>query len=159
MVPDRRLSPHFLLSELLHSDTAAANGIPNDPTEEHLANGQRLVTEILEPIRERCGPQHVNSGYRSHALNAIRGGADRSAHMEFFAGDLVPKACGRRALFDAVLASDLKFDQLIWEITWIHVGLVGPGGVQRRQVLQAFPNSRGVMQYAPFNPNDPRVAA
>ena len=158
VVPDRQLSRYFLLSELVHSDTAAGAGIPNDPTEEQIAHLQRLALELLDPIRARVGPIHVNSGFRSFALNARRGGSKTSAHMEAFAGDLVPKACSRREMFDEIRNSELKFDQLIWEVTWIHAGLVGPGGVQRRSVEMAFPGPNGVIRYEVFNPNDPRCA-
>lgn len=158
-VPDRRLTSHFWLSELLHSDTAAAQGIPNDPTDDQVRNLQRLCVFLLEPIRVKVGPLHVNSGFRSHTLNAVRNGSKNSAHMEAYAADVVPVACTRRQLFDAIRASGLPFDQLIFEMTWIHIGLVGPGGVQRRQVEMAFPGPSGAIKYEPFNPQDPRVAA
>src|SRR4051812_35326494 len=72
IVADQRLSPHFWLSELVHSDTAAGAGIPNDPTPEQVEHLERLCTTLLDPIRQRVGPIHVNSGFRSHTLNAVR---------------------------------------------------------------------------------------
>ena len=39
--PDRQLSPHFWLSELIRSDTAIRRGIPNDPTAAHDAALER----------------------------------------------------------------------------------------------------------------------
>lgn len=159
VVADRRMSPYFWLSELIHSDTAAGAGIPNDPSPDQVANLKRLCTNLLDPIRFRIGPIHVNSGFRSHTLNAVLGGSRTSAHMEGFAADIVPKGAGRRALFDAIRTSELPFDQLIWELTWVHVGLVGPHGVQRRSVEMAFPKSDGTVRYELFNPNDPRVTA
>ena len=66
-----RLSEHFSLNELTNSATAAAQGLPNTPDVEALANLSRLATTILEPVRALLGvPCRVTSGYRSPEVNA-----------------------------------------------------------------------------------------
>lgn len=156
MIPDLALGNYFMLSELLRSQTAQRLAIPNDPTDELLANGRRLVTELLDPVRALIGPIHIDSGLRLPAVNAAVGGASNSAHLLFLAGDCVPAAVSRRMMMDRVIASSLAYDQIIWEGSWVHLGLLGPGGVQRRQALMMFP-SGGKPGYSPYDTNDPRV--
>ena len=87
-VPDEQLSPHFKLSEMLDSGTGRSKGLSNEPSAEVLANLRKLCNEALEPIRALIGPMHVNSGYRSDAINKAVGGSTTSAHsyMELLAG-------------------------------------------------------------------------
>lgn len=63
------LSPHFSLEELTRSDTATRLGIENIPTQTYINNLILVCLYILEPVRTHFGVVHVNSGYRSLALN------------------------------------------------------------------------------------------
>lgn len=58
------LTPHFTLRELLHSDTAKARGIANDPNAAQLAALRHLCIHILEPVRAKFGPVRITSGFR-----------------------------------------------------------------------------------------------
>jgi hypothetical protein len=52
-----------------------------------------------------------------------------------------------------VAESDLPFDQVIYEGTWMHVGLLKEGVMTpRKQVLMAFGG-----QYFDYDKNDPRI--
>jgi len=157
------LSPHFALSEILFSPTAVRDHIANDPDpavndEQHLA---RLCNDLLEPVRNEFDALHVNSGLRRPLLNAhIAGSASVSAHMFGWAADVVPIRNGvtLKAIVDWVIASNLRYDQVIYEGTWVHLALFAPNGTaQRKQALMMFPDASGKPQYSPYLPNDPRV--
>lgn len=154
---DVQLSPHFKLSELLRTDKGRELGLPNDPSPEIVANLRKLCAEALEPIREKVGPLKVNSGYRSDAVNKAVGGSTTSAHSFGLAADLhPPKGC--KALMNAIIASGVKLDQLIFEHTWVHVGLLHPSTkTQRGQALSMFVVN-GKTTYEPFDPKDSRIA-
>lgn len=157
-VPDRQLSPHFKLSEMLNTQTGRSRGLANDPTPEIEANLERLCKEALEPIREICGPLKINSGYRSDAVNKAVGGSTTSAHSYGFAADLHPLKMSWKQLMDKTLAAKIKLDQLIFEHTWVHVGLAHPKVKgQRGQALTMFQKD-GKTTYEPYDPNDSRIA-
>ena len=158
---DQELGPHYRLSEFLASQTAVRRCIPNDPSPEVVGGLQRLVSEVLEPLRPRTGPLQVDSGYRSNNLNTAVGGSATSAHRFLYgasASDLKPapgSAVTLRQLFEIIRTSGIPFDQLIWEFGhWVHVGQFGPGGRQSGAVEMIFNDGRG---YRPFDPDDPRV--
>lgn len=155
--PDVQLSPHFRLSELLASNTAKARGLDNDPSAEVLANLKKLCVEALEPIRAAVGPLRINSGYRSDAVNKAVGGSTTSAHSFGLAADLHPPA-GCKALMTQIIACGVKLDQIIYERTWVHVGLLHPSTkTQRGQKLSMFVVG-GRTTYEPFDPKDSRIA-
>lgn len=63
-------------------------------------------------------------------------------------GPPLPKHCVRGygpplAVCRRLAASDLPFDQLIYEGTWTHIGIAPPGTLARREVLTAhFANGK-----------------
>jgi len=122
------LTENFSLEEFLYSDTAAACGIDNTPSEAIVANLTRLA-EVLEEVRRILMdlPIHITSGYRCPELNDACGGAETSAHMSGLAADFVCPDYGTP--YDVCIAIEpyidiLEIDQLIWEMgTWIHLGL------------------------------------
>lgn len=129
------LSPHFTLAELTDSQTATRRSIDNRPGPDALANLRR-VADLLEQIRALAGgPITVSSGYRCPALNAAVGGAANSAHQVGLAADITAPVLTPRALALLIRESGIEFDQLIYEGTWVHVGL--SAGAPRRQVLTA----------------------
>ena len=138
------LSANFTLDELTASRTAAALGVDNTPSAEHIAHLQELVTVILQPMRDAWGGGiRVSSGYRGFRLNKSVGGSSSSAHCVGYAADLVP-CNGKIKTFKAFVRKWLKekripFDQFIDEKNngseWVHIGIRNRSGKQRRQYL------------------------
>ena len=130
-----KLSPHFSLAELVSSQVATRKGIDNAPAPAIVANLTRLAA-LLEQVRALVGaPIAISSGYRSPALNKAVGGAANSAHVLGLAADISTAKLTPKALALLIRQSDIAFDQLIYEGTWVHIGL--STGALRRQVLTA----------------------
>ena len=110
---------YFTLDELTHTDH---RNIDNTPPPEMIATLQATARQ-MDRVRTLLGkPIRVNSGYRSPALNTAVGGASNSAHMSGYAVDFVCPAFGTPSqICQAILASDIRFDQLIQEGTWVHI--------------------------------------
>ena len=133
-----QLSKNFTLKELTHSDTATRKGLDNTPTSEALANLERLVNLILQPLRDKLGPIRINSGYRSYKVNKAVGGANNSQHTKGQAADIVFLKEDLYKAFEYIKDSNLPYDQLILEFdSWIHISICELGNKPRRQVLEA----------------------
>lgn len=132
------LSEHFTLEELTNSEIAIRKGIDNTPSAEIVANLTELAG-FLEQIRVLLNvPMHINSAYRSPKVNAAVGGSSTSAHMTGQAADFIAPAFGTpQEIANAIIASEIQFDQVIYEGTWVHFGIRGD---MRRQVLTAHFN-------------------
>jgi uncharacterized protein YcbK (DUF882 family) len=132
-----QISKNFSLEEMVSSDTARSRKIDNAPSPEVLANLQRLVDNVLQPVRDLYGKTvHVNSGYRSPELNKAVGGAANSQHVQGRAADIsVGGKVENKALFDLICRSGIPFDQLIdeYDYRWVHVSYRESGN--RVQVL------------------------
>lgn len=156
VVADLQLSPHFWLSEFLQSETATRECIANVPTPAVVAHLQLLCTQFLEPVRNQVGTLHVNSGFRGPKLNAAVKSKPTSAHPYGFGVDLVSlNGLTRKQLVDKIIAAKVKFDQVLFEGTWVHCGIFKPDGVtQRSQVLMTF---NGGKTFEKYNPDDKRI--
>jgi hypothetical protein len=131
-----QLTEHFSLDELCFSSTAVRLGINNTPDPATVQNLGRLAAG-LEKVRALLGSQpiHIDSGFRSAALNRAVGGVTHSAHMDGFAADIVCQGFGSPLkIAEAIASSSLDFDQVIQEGTWCHVSFDPKG---RREVLTA----------------------
>lgn len=129
------LSAHFTLEELSSSDTAVRKGIDNTPSAEIVENLKR-VAQTLEQIRTLVGaPVRVSSGYRCPALNTAIGGSSKSAHVEGLAADITVSGKTPKELAIMIRDAKIEYDQLIYEGTWVHVGLAT--GKLRQQDLTA----------------------
>lgn len=129
------LSPHFTLEELSSSDTAVRKGIDNTPSAAIIENLKRIA-QTLEEVRALVGgPIRVSSGYRSPELNKAIGGSGKSAHLEGLAADITVSGKTPKELAILIRDSGIKYDQLIYEGTWVHVGLAN--GALRQQDLTA----------------------
>lgn len=134
-----QLTDHFSLEEMIASETAVRQGINNAPS---LAVQKNLVRtcQTLEQVRVLLGSKSISisSGYRCDALNRAIGGAMTSAHSFGLAADF--KCPGFGSPLDicrALAASKISFDQLIYEGTWVHLGLAADGAKPRQQILTA----------------------
>ena len=130
-----RLSHNFSLAELTHSETAVRKGLNNEPGAEVLENLKSLAT-ALESVRALLGaPILISSGYRSPEVNAAVGGSANSAHCRGLAADFIsPRYGSPLEICTALAASDIVFDQLIFENSWVHLSIAP---TMRRQVLTA----------------------
>ena len=118
-----RLSPHFSLEELTHSDTATRLGIDNTPTVEVVDNLTFLAGE-LEYVRDILGnPMLISSGFRCYALNDHLGSKRTSSHCKGLAVDFICPSFGNpRSVCDAIIMANVNFDQLILEYDrWCHL--------------------------------------
>lgn len=129
---DERLAPNFLLSEFLISETAARKGIDNTPTPEHIHNLRTKTAPGIQRVRDLINRVHpgrevgiiVTSGYRSKALNDAIGGSIRSQHSRGEAADFVSPRYGTPKEICLLIlehAELIKFDQLIYEGSWVHI--------------------------------------
>lgn len=122
-----QLSRFFTLAELTRSDTAAREGIPNQPAEGQIDQLRALCSAVLDPLREAVGrPIRITSGYRGPALNARIGGSATSQHSHGQAADLQAPGLDVLELFKTVIRLGLPFDQVIYEaqsasVKWVHV--------------------------------------
>ena len=120
---------YFSIGELSRSNVADLKGIPNHPNTYQKMNMEKLIVNVLDPIRTLYGkPIYVNSGFRTATLNEAIGGARNSQHMEGKAADITagnPKE--NRKLWELILflnqEGDIDFDQLINEKPVFNEGL------------------------------------
>ena len=132
---------YFTIDELCASDTAERKKIDNTPNADARLRMQRLIEQLLDPIRAAWGaPITVNSGYRSPALNRAVGGVATSQHVKGEAADItVGSSAENKRLFDKIVelqkAGRIAFDQLIDEsnYAWVHVSY--RSGKNRNQTL------------------------
>lgn len=65
---------------------------------------------IRDHVRPAVGPVEAVSGYRNPTLNQCARGSDRSAHLDFFALDLIPtRPTTRRQLFEEICPAHARF--------------------------------------------------
>jgi len=110
-------SKWFTYEELIHTD----KNLVNIPNETQVANLQRLVTNVLDPLREMYGkPIKINSGFRSPEVNKAVGGVSTSGHLLGTCADL---DCDDNKEIYNLIKNNFEFRQLIDEhnFAWVHV--------------------------------------
>lgn len=126
-----KLSEHFSLEEMIVTQVrGATNTVPLS-----LLPAVKDTAERMEEVRKLLGnaPITVTSGYRSPFVNKIVGGSITSAHMSGRAVDFICPSFGTPfEVAKAIAASDIVFDQLIYEETWVHISFDPKA---RREVL------------------------
>lgn len=145
-----RLSKNFVLSEITRSNTAKRLGINNEPTKKDLENIQRIVTNLLQPMRDHLGPIRISSGYRNKELNRAIGGSNKSQHSKGEALDIQFWKDGQmcnKEIYDWILDNAVEFDQMIneFDFSWIHISLKKSNN--RREVLEAYKDKDGDTKY------------
>jgi len=145
-----KLSKNFSRAEIEHSNTAKRLDISNEMSDKHLENMQRVIDNLIQPMRDAIGPIRISSGYRSPKLNKAIGGSSRSQHSKGEALDLQFWEKGKmnnRVIYDWVLESGVEFDQMIneFDFSWIHISL--KSRENRNQVLEAYKNEKGKTAY------------
>lgn len=150
-----KLSPHFSLTELTRSSTAAALGLDNTPVPEIMPRLIRTA-EMLERIRTALGvPVTVTSGYRAPAVNRAVGGVTSSDHAQGHAADIIAPGFGtpyQIAKKLAPLIDALGVGQLIFEHVsgkqWVHVSTRMPEKISNRVITIGNSGARLGIQVA-----------
>jgi len=117
-----KLSEHFTLDELTHTDHREFDNVPN---ESELANLKRLAA-FLETVKTAIGgkPIIVNSAFRCKEVNDAVGSSDRSQHRLGCAADIRVPQMSPDEVVKAIIAAGLPFDQVIREFDrWTHVSI------------------------------------
>jgi zinc D-Ala-D-Ala carboxypeptidase len=126
-----KLTAHFALEELACTQHREFDNLP--PPE--VIGILRTTAARMEEVRRRLGDRVVSvvSGYRCRALNRALGGSRTSSHLSGHAVDFNCYGFGDPlAICRLIAESDLAFDQLIEEGSWVHISF---DPRLRRQVL------------------------
>lgn len=145
-----RLSKNFTLSEVTRSNTAKRLSIDNTPKNAHLKSMQRLITNLIQPMRDELGPIRITSGYRSPELNRAIGGSKKSQHSKAEAVDIQFWSKGQmdnKVIYNWVIKSNIEFDQMIneFDFSWIHISLKEKNN--RKEILEAYKDKDGDTAY------------
>lgn len=139
------ISKNFALSEFIASHTATRLGIDNTPSASIIATLTNVLIPAMQQIRDLLdAPIIVKSGYRCPHLNAVVRGSPSSDHLTGHAADFVAPAFGDPLKICRYLQGKmalLKFDQLIFEVNWVHVSF---NTRRRNQILTAHFTPTGV---------------
>ncbi len=129
------LTPHFTLEELTHTDHREIDNVPNDAEIENL----KRLADFLEQLKVVLGgkPIMINSAFRCKRLNDAVGSKDTSQHRIGCAADIRVPGMTPNEVVQAVIASDLQFDQVIREFDrWTHISVPNHASdAPRRQAL------------------------
>ena len=119
-----KLTDNFTLAEFTESQTASRKGFDNTPPAEIIPNLIRTA-KLLEQVRKAVGkPITVTSGYRSKQLNDALGSNDRSQHRVGCAADFKVAGMTPDEVVQAIIATDIQYDQLIREFdSWVHISV------------------------------------
>jgi uncharacterized protein YcbK (DUF882 family) len=130
-----KLTEHFTLEELTHTDHREFDNTPNDAEK---ANLERLAA-FLEEIKTVLGgkPIMINSAFRCKQVNDAVGSKDSSQHRIGCAADIRVPSMTPDEVVKAVIASGIGYDQLIREFDrWTHISVPSVAGDNpRRQSL------------------------
>ena len=132
-----KLTPHFTLEELTHTDEKDFRQINLD---EGLKIKDKLVklAEFAESVRSiiEC-PMTITSGFRCEQLNKKIGGSPFSQHRFAEAIDFIPLKISAFEAFAKIMISGIPYGQLILEKRGIgyilHISL----GTKRQKLYQA----------------------
>ena len=130
-----KLTEHFSLEELTHTDHREYDNTPNDAELENL----KRLAEFLEEVKAALGgrPVMVNSAFRCKQVNDAVGSKDTSQHRIGCAVDFrVPKLTPDEVV-RIIISAGLPYDQVIREFDrWTHVSIPNtPNSKPRNQAL------------------------
>ena len=151
-----KLTENFNLRELTKSQVAERNGIPNNPSSDHIDALKKLCESVLQPIRNHYdAPVIISSGYRSGELCVRIGSKITSQHALGQAADLEVIGVDNKEL-GTWIKNNIDYDQLILEFYkeaeptsgWVHISYVGKEN--RKSTLVAYRDEEGKVQYKPW---------
>lgn len=134
---------NFTVDELCRSKTAQRRGIDNTPTPSIRVNLEKLIANVLQPLRDKYGkPIIVDSGYRCPKLNTAVGGAKTSQHLYGQAADIrtvSDTVTDNKRLFDTakkmINDKEIIVGQLIneYNYNWVHISI--PDERHKNQII------------------------
>jgi uncharacterized protein YcbK (DUF882 family) len=140
-----KLTEHFTLEELTHTDHREFDNTPN---EAETANLERLAL-FLEQVKNVLGgkPIMVNSAFRSKQVNDAVGSKDSSQHRMACAADIRVPGMTPDEVVRTIIASGIGYDQIIREFDrWTHISVPNTKDMTpRRQAL--IIDKSGTRQY------------
>lgn len=136
------------MQEVVASQTASRHKI-NNLVPPDLLDAVQSTARQLDNVRDSLRrPILVSSWYRCLELNRLLRSSDTSQHVKGQAVDFVSPGFGSPAVICKSLvaaASQLNFDQLILEHTWVHISFIPaniPNVKPRNQVLSLLSNGK-----------------
>jgi uncharacterized protein YcbK (DUF882 family) len=130
-----KITEHFTLEELTHTDHRQFDNTPNESESKNL---ERLAL-LLEQVKEILGgkPIMINSAFRCKQVNDAVGSKDTSQHRIGCAADIRVPGMTPDEVVRAVIASGLGYDQIIREFDrWTHISVPNTAAnAPRRQAL------------------------
>lgn len=122
-----QLTPNFTLEELCTTNKKDLLELNINEAKKQMGRMYQLAgfaQRIREIIRK---PIIVTSGFRCVKLNNAVGGSLTSQHLLAEALDIKVSGKTSKELIQMLIASDLKYDQIIWETSgnasWAHVSI------------------------------------
>ena len=140
------LSPHFSLEELTITDHREFSNEPNESERQNLVR----LANFLEQVKFVLGgvPIMVNSAYRSAQVNAAVGSKETSQHRVGCAADLRVPGMTPDQVVQAIIGSQLEFDQVIREFDrWTHISVPNHEGDKARRMALII-DKMGTRKYA-----------
>lgn len=128
MTDDFNLTPHFKFSELAGTSHEKYRLLNLDEAQKQMGK-MYMLAGFAERVREIIGkPVIITSGYRCPELNKAIGGALTSQHIFCEAIDFVVKGMRVEDIFNRIVTSDLKYNQIIIERNksgsqWVHISI------------------------------------
>lgn len=123
-----QLTPHFTIEELSGTSNEQYKKLNLLKAQEQMGK-MYMLAGFAERVREIIGkPMIITSGYRCPELNKAIGGALTSQHTLCEAIDIVVKGMSTSDVFNRIVTSDLKYNQIIIERNskgsqWVHVSI------------------------------------
>lgn len=135
-----KLSPNFTLDEL----TVTNQRVRNEANEEEIKHLKALAVNILQPLRDAIGkPIHINSAFRSEAVNRLVKGESTSQHRLGQAADIRVDGMTSKQVAKKIIELKLPYDQVIEEFgRWVHVSYSYRN--RRQQLTAVSDNGRTV---------------
>lgn len=138
-----KLTEHFTLEELTHSDYANEHGLSNTASEYIEKNLMMLCVLILEPLRIALNRAIIiNSGYRSKEVNAGVGGVASSHHLLGLAADIHFHNEKELKEMLSVLKGNKNLDLALVERSknakWLHVQLPKTNVAPRHRISSVY---------------------
>jgi len=130
-----KISPNFYWEE---ATVTQQRGLDNTPPLIVVPMLVMVFNEQMEQIRTLLDcPIHINSGFRSVAVNTAVGGVATSQHCKGQAVDFTAmKEISLKEATDIIIGSGIMYDQIIYEFgSWIHVSRPEFGVAPRASTL------------------------